>query len=515
MNDQSNSIKQATIGIAVLVLVSKGIGFLREIIIAYRFGTGREYDVYLIAVSVPIALYSLFGYAFSNLFIPRYSYAVADGRDRTGLGRLWRDLNLAMATAVAITGLIIVFAPWLLVLIAPGLKAEAMPEAVLIVRWSAIIVVLGVAEAFFRSVLNAEKRFFIPAAGPILANIVLIASILLFSDRLSTRAILYGLVLGYLAQTILVYIPFLRTGVTRFFQARLFHHDTRTFVNAAMIALAVETAAQLYAIIDRFFASSMPAGIVSALGYTYLLIMLPVAIFAYALTTALFPFLSDAFAAGDRDRSAHLLFRGLSVSLLLAVPTMLVIWIFSDQLVTLLFRRGAFNLQSVDYTSTLLQYFALSLPGQFLLWILSRAYYGARRYVPLVINVIVMMAAKIIFAALITAGYGYVGLAISSGISYTIGAILLLAGSRRYVAHIDGRGLALYFVKVVAAAAAAYPVARLLHGEFAAGWQHFSQLIIGLPLIIAASLAVFVAVGYLLGIPDLHRLHLRPFRKRV
>jgi putative peptidoglycan lipid II flippase len=79
MGASPTSIQRVTVGIALLVLLSKGIGFVREIIIAYRFGTGIEYDVYLVAVSVPIALFSLFGYAFGNLFIPQYGYAVASG----------------------------------------------------------------------------------------------------------------------------------------------------------------------------------------------------------------------------------------------------------------------------------------------------------------------------------------------------------------------------------------------------------------------------------------------------
>ena len=59
MSDKISTLKQATIGIALLVLISKGIGFLREMVIAYKFGTSIEYDVYLVSISIPVAIYTL------------------------------------------------------------------------------------------------------------------------------------------------------------------------------------------------------------------------------------------------------------------------------------------------------------------------------------------------------------------------------------------------------------------------------------------------------------------------
>jgi putative peptidoglycan lipid II flippase len=328
MSAPSQTIRQATVGIALLVLTSKGIGFLREVIIAYRFGTGIEYDVYLISVSVPIALFSLIGYAFSNLFIPRYSYAVSEPDRSRGLSVLWSDFNLSLLAAVAAMLAIIITAPHLLRLIAPGMDSRYLPEATLIIRVSSFIVILAVFEAFFRSVLNAQKHFLIPAAGPVLANVVLITSILFFSGAISTRAILYGLVFGYLAQTVLVYVPFRKTKIFEFFSFRIFHRHSGKFVTTAVIILIIEGASQVYTIIDRYFASSMPAGIVSALGYAYLLIMLPVAIFAYALSTAIFPYMTDAFAGKDHHKSSHLLTRGITVSLLMALPATMIFWVF-------------------------------------------------------------------------------------------------------------------------------------------------------------------------------------------
>jgi len=506
MNERPQSIKQATIGIALLVLMSKGIGFLREIIIAYRFGTTIEYDVYLVAVSIPIALYTLSGYTFSNLFIPNYSQAISGTDKRFGLREVWADFNLTLLAAVAAMLLIIAIAPQIICLIAPGLDPARLPEASLIIRISAVIVVLAVFEAFFRSVLNAEKHFLIPAAGPILANVFIIGTIILFSRSLSTLAILYGLVAGYLAQTLLVYFPFRKTKILSHFHPGLFRHQSGRFISIALILLMIDSATQLYAIIDRYFASGLEPGIVSALGYCYLLIMLPVAIVAYALSTALFPYITDAFVTRDHQRGVHLLNRGITVSLLLALPVTMLIWVFADKIVILLFRRGAFDMQSVTYTSTLLKYMALGLCGQFIIAVMSRPYYATRKYWILAGFVIVALITKAGISIIGVKTWGYLGLAVASSISYSAAAVFLLFLTGRIPARIDATRILMYFIKVLVATAAGYAVARLLYYLILVDTIDFSGLIIDLPAAMVASIIVVLGVGYILRISDIHEL---------
>lgn len=505
MSARSQTIKRATVGIALLVLLSKGIGFLREVIIAYRFGTGVEYDVYLIAVSIPIALYSLFGYAFSNLFIPNYSYAISGKDKESDLKAVWSDFNLSLMAAIIAAVGIIAFAPAIIRLIAPGMESQYLPEAVLIVRVSSAIIALAVLEAFFRSALNAEKQFFIPAAGPALANAVLIGSIVAFAGSVSTRAILFGLVFGYLAQVILVLVPFRKTKIVGFFNTRFIHKHSGKFVSLAAIILIIEGASQVYTIVDRYFASSMDAGIISALGYANLLVMLPVSIFAYALSTALFPYLTDAFAKGDKQQSGYLLSRGVTVSLLMALPATMICWVFAEKIVLLLFHRGAFDMQSVEYTANLLKYLALGLAGQFILWVMSRAYYAAKKYGVLLVHVIVLVA-KMILTVIAADAYGYVGLAIASSLSYSIGAVLLLAFAGRKLARIDAGAILLYVTKVLAATAVGFLAAHLIYGWLVADGYDFINLLVTLPPAIILSLLVVAIIGYALNISDIRAL---------
>jgi len=506
MSKTSATIKSTSIGIAILVLISRGIGFVREMVIAYRFGTGIEYDVYWIAVTIPLALYALFGYSLANITIPNYTKAKASTHRDGALRIIWTEFNLSMVMAGIFVVILIVAAAPILRLIAPGMDEKYLPDAVLITRVSSVIILFAVAEAFFRSVLNAEKNFLIPAAAPILANLIMIASILLFAGSLSTEAILYGMVIGYLAQVAINYFPFRKIGMFKSWQARIWHDSAGKYILALLLIMAIEGSSQVYAVADRYFASSLETGVVSSLGYSYLLIMLPVSVFAFALSTAIFPYMSDAFAGKDPGQGAYLVTRGIVVSLLLAVPATFVFWLFGKELILILLRRGAFTLKSVAFTSGLLRYLALGLAGQFLLWVMARAYYAAGKYYFLIVQVIVMLAIKVIGAALLVPVLGYIGLAVSSTISYTAGALLLVAVAPWLVARIDVRHIFVYVIKLAIASVPAGIAGFYLHAYFVVPHTEFWPLLIRLVPSLAIVLILFLAAGYVLNIGEIRDL---------
>jgi putative peptidoglycan lipid II flippase len=287
------------------------------------------------------------------------------------------------------------------------------------------------------------------------------------------------------------------------------------FLTAAVIILLIESAWQVYALVDRYYASSMPAGIVSALGYSYLLIMIPVSILAYALSTVLFPYFSEASARGDAARSAYLLERGITVSLLLAVPATIVCWVYCEPIVTVFFRRGAFDGRSVAYTARLLQYSALGLAGQFLIWIMSRAFYAAGRNLLFLGLATVMVAVKVGAAAALTGPLGFIGLAVSSSLSYSFGALSAIIVAAVCIARIDGRAVLVYVARVALSGAVAWGaasgLARLMAGG---GGEGFGASIAVLIPGAAGTLLVFGAMAYLLNIPDVRALPRRLFDKR-
>ena len=505
MATASSSLTRITLGIMFLVLLSKAIGFFREIIVAHRFGTGLDYDVYLIAITVPMALFTLIS-GLSNLFIPVCSAIQADGDFRERVKRLWADFNGAILAAVVLSAFICLSAPTLLPFLAPGLEAENYSRAVFITRVATVLIVLSMLETCFRSILNAEKKFAAAAFGPVIANAVLVGILIALAHRLSVLALLYGTIAGIAVQVIILLLAVRSTAVAQRFSFQLWHSGTGQFVTAAGLIMLIEAASQAYALVDRYFASSMPAGVVSALGYAYVLFHLPVSVVAFALATVLFPYLADSLEKGDRSESGRLLTRGIEVSLLLAIPFTMIFFVFSRELVTVIYQRGAFTASSAAATSELIDFFIFGITGQFLLWLLFRAYYAARKYRLLIINVVILIIIKMAASWALAPSMGAIGLAVASSLSYTGGAVFLLLLAGPKVAPVDGRAVLVYFVKLLPVTAAGGGLAYLARETIIQGNDLFAELIWRLPLSLVLVLAALIGIGWVFRIEEVRGL---------
>ncbi len=503
MNDSSVTPKQATVTIALLVLAAKGIGFIREIIIAHRFGTSAEYDAYLVAISIPIALYVLINGTLTNYFLPRYTRAIKSEQTMSVLALLSGEYLIALAGSVVAAILVALAAPQIISLIAPGIDGYFRDQAILFTRLSTAVIILSVIESIARAVLHARKRFVVPALAPIINSLILITAILVLSGKLSTLAILIGLVAGHMAQAALIYIPYRRVGLGTESSAAPSGRQLRIFTVTVFTILVIEASAQVYAVIDRYFASFMGDGIISALGYAYIVMMLPVNLLAYALSTAIYPYLSDAFAENDSARSGYLLTRGLCVALVMGIPAAIFLFLFAEPLIILLFRRGAFDSQSVILTSNLLMAFAPGLAGQFLIWILARACYAAGRFTLLALQVILLLAAKFFLSAMAMELYGYTGLAIASSICYLGGSIIMAIFVHRVITAVDLNRILSYVGKLLAAGAMSLTAGWALSVLVPLDSTTFVTVALTSAPAVIASIAVFFAIGLIMRIPEI------------
>lgn len=501
--ERPTTIRRAAIGIALIVLFSKGIGFIREMVIAFHFGTGSAYDIYLIGISVPIAAYTLFGATVTNLFVPEYARAKLASNREEAMKAVWGRFLIIVAAATAGVAIIIIAAPMIIRAIAPGLEAERYDSAAFVTRMGACIILFGLFEGFFRAVLNAEKRFLIPASSSLVFNAVIIASIVVFAGALSTEAILYGLVAGFFLQMAVVFIPFMRLTFPLALRGGFTGLGAGKFMAAVAGMLLIETVAQLYSIVDRFFASGMDAGVVSALGYMYLLITLPVLIFASALSTAIFPYLSDSHAAADAPRRNRLIMQGTCVSLLMAAPAVITLWIFGEEVISILFQRGAFDEHSVALTHNLLTYYAFSLPGQFVIYLFSRVHYATGRNGLLLILVSTALALKVLVAGVTVGTIGMAGLGWSAIISYNAGGVLMIAVAGRSVGQLNYRLFFGYALKVMVASAAMSTVAWALHYYLFQGEPPTPTVVIHLALSLTVSTGIYGVICYILKLQRL------------
>src|SRR3989475_753671 len=332
--------------IGLATLLSRVLGFARDMVLARLFGAAPAADAFFVAYRIPNLLRELFAEgSMSAAFIPVFSEYLAQRTKRDA----WELASAAFTTLLTIlTGVCVlgIFAsPWIVRLIAPGFSGDAEQEALttLLTRiMFPYLLFIGLA-ALAMGVLNSVRSFAAPAFSPVLFNIAIIAAAFflapLFAEPILAVAV--GVVIGGLAQ-FLSQMPALRqAGLLFGWRFDFAHEGVRRIgwlMAPALIGLSVT---QINILVSTILASYFPGG-PTYLFYGMRLIHFPLGIFGVALATALLPSLSTQAAKGELDALRGTLGFGLRLATALsAILNMAVLLVFLAR------RLGAFGWEAI------------------------------------------------------------------------------------------------------------------------------------------------------------------------
>ncbi len=420
----SNTIARATAVIAVFTLLSKVLGFVREVALAYVFGASAATDAYLVAYTVPNVVFAVLGGALTVTAVPLFASSASAGK-REEAWRLFAVLATllgAILLAVVLAG--VPLARQIVWLVAPGLpEGTARLAAALLAVMLPGVLFLSLGNLFY-GLLNANGIFGPPALGPVVTNVFIIASILA-GLRFGIVAVAVGTLLGNLAAMVLQ-LPYLRQAGFPFRPVLGLRHPGLKQAFGLMFPVMIGTGVgQVYLIIDRVLASGLPEGSISALNYASKLILLPQGVLVMALGTAIFPALSNKAASGDDAGFVHTLLRAVKAVLLVALPAGVGLAVLREPVVRLLFARGAFDERDAAMTVFALLCFSFGLAGQCLGPVLTRGFYALQDTVtPLKVGVCTV-GLNLVFSLLLIRPLAHGGLALANSLAATFNVVVL------------------------------------------------------------------------------------------
>lgn len=362
----------ATVGAATLV--SRLLGFVRDIAIAGLFGAGARADAFFVSFQIAnLARRMLAEGALNAAFVPLYlRIKKTEGEHAAEIfsGRLFGTLTLMLLGAA----LLLAFAmPVLIMLLAPGFNVGD-PRSHLAIEWGRLMLpylVFAGPAALIMAVLNANRRFAAAAwIAAIFNAVILIALAIVFVEGfgdtdVSGRILAWSVALAGACQLLLVAIV-ARQGSYRIARPALsFTPQTREFMRLAIPGLIANGIPQLTVIAGVMAASTSPSAI-SWLYYAQRLIELPLGIVGVAIGTVLIPALSHAVTTGERSDIVATESRGLELAIGLALPAAIALVLLSEPIVRTLFERGAFTSMDSTATASALAVFACGLPGHVL-----------------------------------------------------------------------------------------------------------------------------------------------------
>lgn len=481
-------------------LVSRVLGFVREIMIAAFLGAGPVAEAFFIAFSLPNMFRRFFGEgAFNMAFIPMFAKKLEGGENAQDFARdAFTGLGFILVLFTLLGQLLM---PWLVLAMASGFLADdRFGLAVLYGRIAFPYILFISLAALLSGVLNATGRFTAAAAAPVLLNVIFIAALsaghLMGLDPGDMLA--WSVPVAGLAQMALVWVAASRAGfrlIPR--RPRLTPELKRLAIIAAPAALAGGVV-QINLLVGRQVASFFD-GAIAWLNYADRLVQLPLGVVGVAIGVVLLPALSRQLRAGDQDGARAALSRAAEISVALTIPAATALIMIPMPLVETLFQRGAFNADDTAKTAIAVAVYGIGLPAFVLQKVLQPVFFARENTRTPFHYALVGMVVNAAIAVGLSYHIGFIAAAIGTTVAGWVMVLLLWAGSWRMgaEARFDRRFWSRFWRIVIASWAMGW---LLKASEVMIGAMFGTDAkYLGLTILILIGVASYALIGRLLG----------------
>lgn len=509
---------KSTLTVGMATVVSRLLGFVRDVVFARYFGSSGATDAFFLAFKIPNFMRRLFAEgSFSLAFVPVLSEVRASG-DRRALKDLIDHVSgTLLAVLLIITAVGMLAAPLVLAVFAPGWWIEQRPEFSLsaeMLRITFPYILLISLTALSGGILNTFDRFLVPALTPVLLNVALIAAAVLFSGRMAVpiKALAWGVLAAGVAQLLMQIPVLLRLGLLPRPRWGWRHPGVRKILRLMIPTLLGSSVAQVNLLVDSVLATFLVTGSVTWLYYSDRLMEFPLGVFGVALSTVILPNLSRKFARQDPQAFSATIDWALRLALIITLPAALGLAVLASPILITMFHYQAFLQSDVEMTALSLSAYALGLPAFIAVKVLAPGYYARQdTRTPVRIAVIAMasnMALNFILVGLLVSWHfkgPHAGLALASSLAAYLNAGMLFTGLRKQQAYHPAPGWKRVFLAVATASIAMLVVLLWQHGERAV-WlgAPAKDRVVMLTLLVVSGCVAYSATLFLAGLRKHH-----------
>ena len=419
-------------------LLSRVLGFVRDLVMAQVFGASAQTDAFFVAFKIPNFMRRLFAEgAFATAFVP----VLSEYRSRRGADELRQFVDhvagsLGLVTlGVSLLGMVI--APLVVALFAFGWVIDgetgklALASDMLRLTFPYLFFIS--LTAFAGGILNAHDRFAVPAFTPVLLNLCLIAAALWLAPLMAEPivALAWGVLLAGITQ-FTFQLPFL-AQLKLLPRPRPGFHDpgVRRVLKLMLPALFAVSVTQINLLLDTVLASFLVTGSISWLYYSDRLMEFPLGILGVGLATVILPRLSRRRAEAAPEAFSHTLDWGLRMTLIFGVPSAVGLIVLAGPIIATLFQSAVFDAHDVAMAERSLMAYALGLQAFILIKVLAPGFYARQDTRSPVRIAVIAMAANMLLNLALIFPLKHAGLALATTLSAYLNAFLLYRGLRR------------------------------------------------------------------------------------
>ncbi|QNS02095.1 MAG: murein biosynthesis integral membrane protein MurJ [Buchnera aphidicola (Pentalonia nigronervosa)] len=424
------NLLKSLISVGSITLISRVLGFFRDVLIAKTFGTSMFTDAFFVAFKIPNLLRRIFSEeTFSQVFIPvliEYKILYNKYYMRNFISSVF-GLIIFVLSVFTVLGMY--FSHSLILITAPGFTAFSekakLTEHLLIMIFPYVILIT--LTSFFSSILNTWNYFSVSACAPIFLNLSIIFFSVFFNSIFNPPifCLVWAVIIGGILQFFYQF-PFL-------YKKNILVMPNLYWTNPGLLKILKKigplilnvSMTQLSLVINTIFGSLLSPGTISWMYYADRLIEFPIGILGVSLGTILFTSLTKSYKNGIMSEYKKSLNWGLKIGFMLALPSSIILFFLAKPLIMILFQYGKFTELDVLMTKKILESYSLGLISFILVKILSSAFYAYEEIsIPTKISIITLLLGQLINPIFIFY-FKHTGLALSVSMCSWINCLFL------------------------------------------------------------------------------------------
>ena len=498
--------------------ISRVLGLVRDILIARAVGTGDVADAFFVAFRLPNMFRRIFAEgAFNAAFVPLFARRLEEEGPGSAKRFAEQSLSVLVFTLLPLLGLAMVAMPWVMLVLAPGFKADPAKFALAVdlARITFPYLLFMALAALLGGLLNSLYRFSAAAAAPILLNIFFIIALALVLPLTGHPGpvMAWAVAFAGVGQFLVLVVAAARAGMPLKLPRPRLTPGVKRLLRLMAPGVVSAGAMQINLVIGTIIASQQE-GAVSFLYYADRIYQLPLGLIGIAFGVVLLPDLARKLRAGSIDAAGESMNRGLEISLLLTLPATVALMVIPEPIIIVLYEHGALTREGSEAIAMALIAFAGGLPAFVLVKVLQTAFYAREDTRTPLVFALWSVAANVALSLLLFTVLRHVGIALATSLAAWLNTGLLALSLVRRGHHTLDRRLLHRLPRIAAAAALMGALIWGLDQGIGAWFDGPLALqVIALGVLVAAGFAAFFGFALLVGaarISELRAMFRRP-----
>ena len=498
--------------VGAATMISRVFGFIRDMLIAAFFGASWMTDAFWVAFRIPNMLRRLLGEgSLTVAFVPVFTEYLQKKSRKEALELASNAFTILSVILAVVSVIGILISPLIVGLIAPGFISDP-PKYELTVFLNRLMfpyIFFISLVALCMGILNSFNHFTAPALSPTMLNIAMIISALLLKDFFSQPiiALAVGVLIGGVLQLAMQWPALLKFGIRFKYRFQLRHPGIQQIGLLMLPAILGAGVGTINTFIGTILASLLPSGSVTYLFYADRMIELPLGVFAFAIGTAALPSFSKHVAAGDIEQLKSGISFSMRLMLFLTIPSMVALMALNLPIISVLFQRGAFDMQTAIHTGHAMLCYALGLWAYAILRVFVSAFYALQdskwpmkaAIITLIVNILVSLA--------LLYPLKHNGIALAGSASAIANVLVLAFVLRKKIGPYLDRTFYVSISKMIASCMVMLGVIGMI--EYMMPWQSsagFKTRLLYLCVSLGAGGFAFFICAYLLKSPEIHSI---------